>query len=35
MALLYILLVGAVAGWIGGFLMKGGGFGIIGNIIIT
>jgi len=34
MALLYILLVGAVAGWIAGFLMKGGGFGIIGNIII-
>ena len=32
--LLYTLLVGALAGWLAGFLVKGGGFGIIGNIVI-
>jgi uncharacterized membrane protein YeaQ/YmgE (transglycosylase-associated protein family) len=34
MGLLYALLIGAVAGWLGGYLMKGGGFGILVNIII-
>ena len=28
------LLVGAVAGWIAGLIMKGGGFGLIGNIVV-
>ena len=31
--LLY-LLIGAVAGWIAGLIMKGGGFGLIWNIVI-
>ena len=31
--LLY-LLIGAVAGWIAGLIMKGGGFGLVWNIII-
>ena len=30
--LLYFLLVGALAGWLGGQIMKGKGFGLIGNI---
>lgn len=34
MGLLYALLIGAIAGWLGGYLMKGGGFGIIANIIL-
>jgi uncharacterized membrane protein YeaQ/YmgE (transglycosylase-associated protein family) len=28
------LLVGAVAGWLAGTLMKGGGFGLIGDIVV-
>ena len=32
--LLYTILIGAVAGWLAGFFVKGIGFGIIGNIII-
>ena len=28
------LVIGAIAGWIAGNLMKGGGFGLIGNIIV-
>ena len=32
--LLYTILIGAVAGWLAGFFVKGVGFGIIGNIII-
>lgn len=34
MGLLYSLLVGGVAGWLAGKLMKGGGFGIILNIVL-
>lgn len=34
MGLLYALLIGAVAGFLAGKLMKGGGFGIIINIIL-
>lgn len=34
MSLLYALLIGAIAGWLAGKLMKGGGFGIVLNIII-
>lgn len=34
MGLLSFLLVGLVAGWLAGVLAKGGGFGILGNIII-
>jgi uncharacterized membrane protein YeaQ/YmgE (transglycosylase-associated protein family) len=28
------LLVGAVAGWLAGIVVKGGGFGLIGDIIV-
>ena len=31
---IYVLLIGAIAGWLAGTLFKGGGFGLIGNIII-
>ncbi len=34
MNLIYFLLIGALAGWIAGQLMKGRGFGLIGNIIV-
>ncbi len=33
-ALVIFLAIGAVAGWLAGTLMKGGGFGLIGNIIV-
>ncbi|MDX2043368.1 MAG: GlsB/YeaQ/YmgE family stress response membrane protein [Acidobacteriota bacterium] len=32
--LLIFLLVGAAAGWIAGNLMRGGGFGLVGNIVV-
>lgn len=32
--LLIWLLVGAVAGWLAGAIMKGGGFGLIGDIVV-
>jgi uncharacterized membrane protein YeaQ/YmgE (transglycosylase-associated protein family) len=28
------LLIGAIAGWLAGQIMKGGGFGLIGDIIV-
>lgn len=28
------LIIGAVAGWLAGTLMKGGGFGLIGDIVV-
>ncbi|MFK7807808.1 MAG: GlsB/YeaQ/YmgE family stress response membrane protein [Saprospiraceae bacterium] len=31
---IYFLLFGAVAGWIASTLMKGRGFGLVGNIIV-
>lgn len=34
MGFLWFLLVGLVAGWLAGTLVKGGGFGILGNIVI-
>ncbi|MDO5978784.1 GlsB/YeaQ/YmgE family stress response membrane protein [Flavivirga spongiicola] len=34
MSLLYALLIGGIAGWLAGKLMKGGGFGLIFNIVI-
>lgn len=33
-ALIIFLIVGAVAGWLAGQIMSGGGFGLIGNIIV-
>jgi uncharacterized membrane protein YeaQ/YmgE (transglycosylase-associated protein family) len=32
--LLIWLLIGAVAGWLAGLIVKGGGYGLIGNIVI-
>ena len=32
-SLLIFLAVGALVGWIGGVIVKGRGFGVIGNII--
>ncbi|WP_440224932.1 GlsB/YeaQ/YmgE family stress response membrane protein [Dokdonella sp. MW10] len=33
-ALLIILLIGGIAGWLAGLIVRGFGFGIIGNIVI-
>lgn len=33
-ALIMFLAIGAVAGWLAGTLMKGGGFGLVKNIVI-
>lgn len=33
-ALIIFLIIGAVAGWLAGQIMTGGGFGLIGNIIV-
>jgi uncharacterized membrane protein YeaQ/YmgE (transglycosylase-associated protein family) len=34
MHLVWFLLIGLVAGWLAGQLMKGRGFGLIGNLIV-
>ncbi len=34
MELIWFLLVGLVAGWLAGKLMKGGGFGVVGDIVV-
>ena len=34
MQFVWFILVGLVAGWLAGVLMKGGGFGVIGDIIV-
>jgi uncharacterized membrane protein YeaQ/YmgE (transglycosylase-associated protein family) len=33
-SIITILIVGLIAGWIAGLIMRGGGFGIIGNLIV-
>jgi uncharacterized membrane protein YeaQ/YmgE (transglycosylase-associated protein family) len=33
-AIVIILLVGAIAGWLAGLIVRGIGFGLIGNIIV-
>ena len=33
-SLIVFLLIGAVAGWLAGLIVKGFGFGIVGNIVI-
>ena len=33
-ALIAALIIGAVAGWLAGVVVKGGGFGLIGNIVL-
>jgi uncharacterized membrane protein YeaQ/YmgE (transglycosylase-associated protein family) len=32
--LIMFLIIGAVAGWLGSTIMKGGGFGLLGNIVV-
>ncbi|MEP6833703.1 MAG: GlsB/YeaQ/YmgE family stress response membrane protein [Gemmatimonas sp.] len=32
--LIWFLLIGLVAGWLAGTLMKGGGFGVVGDIVV-
>lgn len=32
--LFIFLVIGAVAGWLAGTIMKGGGFGLLGNIVV-
>lgn len=34
MEILVILLIGAVAGWLGSMIFTGGGLGLLGNIIV-
>jgi len=33
-SLLVILIIGAIAGWLAGVVMKGGGFGLLGDIVV-
>ncbi len=33
-ALIWMLVIGAIAGWFAGLVMKGRGFGLIGNIVV-
>ncbi|MEO1201131.1 MAG: GlsB/YeaQ/YmgE family stress response membrane protein, partial [Pseudomonadota bacterium] len=33
-SLLMFLIIGGIAGWLAGKFMKGGGFGIAGNIVV-
>ena len=34
MNFVWFILIGAVAGWLAGQIMKGGGFGLLGNIVV-
>lgn len=34
MDFLYFLLIGAISGWLAGQMWKGGGFGLLGNIVV-
>jgi len=34
MGIIIWLIVGAIAGWLAGMIVKGGGFGLIGDIIV-
>lgn len=34
MSLLWFLIIGALAGWIAGQLMKGSGYGLIGDLVV-
>ena len=33
-SLVVFLVIGAIAGWLAGVVMKGGGFGLIGDIVV-
>jgi uncharacterized membrane protein YeaQ/YmgE (transglycosylase-associated protein family) len=32
--ILWLILIGLIAGWLAGTLVKGGGFGVIGDIVV-
>jgi uncharacterized membrane protein YeaQ/YmgE (transglycosylase-associated protein family) len=34
MGVIWFLVVGAVAGWLAGVLVKGGGFGLVGDLVV-
>ena len=34
MDLVWFLLIGGIAGWLAGKFMKGGGFGVFGNVVV-
>lgn len=34
MNLIWFLLVGLIAGWLAGVLVKGGGFGVVGDLVV-
>lgn len=34
MSLVWLVLVGLIAGWLAGVLVRGGGFGIVGDIVV-
>lgn len=34
MSILWFLLIGAAIGWLAGLIMKGRGFGLLGNIVV-
>ena len=34
MGILFWLIIGALAGWLAGKIMRGGGFGLLGNIVV-
>jgi uncharacterized membrane protein YeaQ/YmgE (transglycosylase-associated protein family) len=34
MSFLWFLIVGLIAGWLAGMLVKGGGFGLIGDLVV-
>ena len=34
MDIIWFLLIGLIAGWLAGQLVEGGGFGIVGNIVV-
>jgi uncharacterized membrane protein YeaQ/YmgE (transglycosylase-associated protein family) len=34
MNIIWFVLVGLIAGWLAGILMKGGGFGVLGDIVV-
>ena len=33
-SLIIVLAIGAIAGWLAGLLMRGGGFGVLGNVVV-
>lgn len=34
MSLLWFLIIGMIAGWLAGLIMRGHGFGLLGNMIV-